>query len=70
MQIGAEDQVLFFRRVDTAADLGVTSALISIVIVIALTWVGLAARESEFCPPPLRYLDTINVLTPPPLLLF
>lgn len=33
-------------RTDTAADLGVASALISIVIVIALTFVGLAARKS------------------------
>lgn len=36
----------FVLRVDTAADLGVASALISIAIVIALTWVGLAARTS------------------------
>jgi Flp pilus assembly pilin Flp len=37
----------FVLRVDTAAELGVASALISIAIVIALTWVGLAARTSN-----------------------
>lgn len=34
-------------HLDTAADLGVASALISIAIVIALTWVGLAAQAGK-----------------------
>lgn len=36
--------------VDTAADLGVASALISIAVVIGLTLTGLAARKSHLSP--------------------